>query len=598
MSTKIRKVVADFETQLATAIAVGATSFTLASATDDDGNLLADGTYCFTVDKGASNKEYLIGSLDASTKIVTSVKNITRQGTESSGANSKHRVGANVSITNFAVLLDLAKQLGGEDTLDADSPLSYDAEPTLSSREEIATVAYVLDNVNGGTVSVARIVHPGNAGETVAAGDIVYFDTSDLEWKLADADTQYSDDIQFGIAQGAGTDGNTITGGVLLRGFDENQTGLTGGTSYYISQTAGDLTSTAPTNDIFVGVAVSATTLLVNFENRITDFINSDNITQSAVLQEQTTNTNSYEVGEADTTTNKRRIAQSFVASKTKMRGVNLWKKADTGSFTGDVKISLQADNSGAPSGTDLATVTISNADWLALTDDAQFEALFDSEYTSLVVGDTYWTEVEPTTADNSNHINLGADTSTGSGGAYYNNTTDGWTQSANTDIYFQVLEGNESQVVKTKSDGKISKTLIDLPSCLIGNHNSGSLTEGGTVQSVLSHNLGSVPRLLRVYSMYRENGNQAVVTIMGSFDGTNQRCESTYLGGTTAYERSSGSKIFISGNADDFNNNDMLEVTVTGWDENSIYFDWSLDSSSSKYNTGSTENFNFEIIT
>lgn len=94
------KIIADFETQLATAIAVGGTSFTLSSATDDDGVAIPAGTYYFTVDNGSSNKEYLMGTVSGTA--VTSVYSVSRQGTETSGAARAHRVGASVIITDFA----------------------------------------------------------------------------------------------------------------------------------------------------------------------------------------------------------------------------------------------------------------------------------------------------------------------------------------------------------------------------------------------------------------------------------------------------------------------------------------------------------------
>ena len=460
MSDSIHKVVADFETQLAAAISATDTTFTISSATDDSSVELADGVYCFTINRDGTNKEYLTGTLDASTKIVTAAKTITRQGVSSSGAALAHRVGETVSITNFKTLLDLAEQVGGEVGLDADSPMIYDAEPTLADRKEIATVAYVLDNVSGGTVSIERIIHAGNAGETVATPDILFLDTADQEWKKADADTLYGDDVQFGVAMGAGTDGAAITGGIALRGLVSGFTGLTAGATQYISATAGDLTESVPTNDIFAGVAVSTTEVLFNFENRIVDFLNSDSVTQAADLQTQTTSTNTIEVGEADTTTNKNSVAQSFAASKTKMKGVRLFKKADTGSFTGTVTVTLQADTAGAPSGSDLATVTISNANWALITDATEFEAIFSTEYGTLVIGDTYWIDVQPSTSDNSNHINLGADTSGGDGTVYYNNGTDGWVQLASSSLYYKTMEGNIAQVVKTNTSGFVPAAL------------------------------------------------------------------------------------------------------------------------------------------
>lgn len=93
-------VIADFETQLSTAIAVGATTFSIASATDDDGVALPSGLYYFTVDGSSSEKEYLAGTLSGTS--VTGVVSVSRQGVETSGAVRAHRVGATVVLTDFA----------------------------------------------------------------------------------------------------------------------------------------------------------------------------------------------------------------------------------------------------------------------------------------------------------------------------------------------------------------------------------------------------------------------------------------------------------------------------------------------------------------
>lgn len=96
----IPKIIADFEAQLATAISIGSTSFTLSTATDDDGVSLPAGLYYFTVDNGSNSKEYLAGTVSGTS--VTGVVNVTRQGVEVSGAVRAHRIGASVIITDFA----------------------------------------------------------------------------------------------------------------------------------------------------------------------------------------------------------------------------------------------------------------------------------------------------------------------------------------------------------------------------------------------------------------------------------------------------------------------------------------------------------------
>lgn len=260
MANLIPLAIADVELQLSTAIAVGGTTFSVSSANDDDGNALPAGLYCFTVDNGTSAKEYLLGQLNGTD--VTSVKSVSRQGTNTTGAARAHRVGAPVIITNFATLQRVADILRGQLDLDGANPLIYDAEPTLADRKEIATVGYVLDTATGGTVAFDSQVIAGNGGEAIVAGNLVYFKTSDQEWYKTDADTAATvDGVQLGIALGTGSDGVSITGGIQIAGT-YTTTGLTAGSTYYASNTAGAYATSAGTNEKVVGVALSTTKLL------------------------------------------------------------------------------------------------------------------------------------------------------------------------------------------------------------------------------------------------------------------------------------------------------------------------------------------------
>lgn len=259
MAQNIPIVVADVELQISTAIGVGDTTFSLASANDDDGNALTAGKYCFTLDNGKSNKEYLIGQLNGTD--VTSVVSVSRKGVESSGAAQKHRVGASCIITDFATIQRVADILRGEIGLDGASPIVYDAEPSLSDRKELATVGYVLDNITGGTVAFDAQTVTGTAGEAVADGDLVYFKTSDQEWYLTDADTAATvEGVQLGIALGTGSDGVAITGGIQISGT-YTTSGLTAGSRYYASDTAGGIGTTEKGR--IVGTATSTTKLLL-----------------------------------------------------------------------------------------------------------------------------------------------------------------------------------------------------------------------------------------------------------------------------------------------------------------------------------------------
>jgi len=141
------KIIADFETQLATAVAVGGTSFTLTSATDDDGVALPSGLYYFTVDNGSNQKEYLSGTLSGTT--VSSVVSVSRQGVETSGAVRAHRVGASVIISDWATY---KKYIDGATVAGAS-----DADATTKGVVEIATQAEIDANTATGS-SLAKIV--------------------------------------------------------------------------------------------------------------------------------------------------------------------------------------------------------------------------------------------------------------------------------------------------------------------------------------------------------------------------------------------------------------------------------------------------------
>lgn len=125
-----------------------------------------------------------------------------------------------------------------------------------------------------GTANVNRIVVSGTAGETLAAGNLVYLKESDGRWWKADADLASSiENIMLGIAQGSGTAGNPVSNGVLIWGLDSNQTGLTTNTIYYASNTAGGISSTVGTSEVTVGYSASTTSIIFNprYNQQITE---------------------------------------------------------------------------------------------------------------------------------------------------------------------------------------------------------------------------------------------------------------------------------------------------------------------------------------
>jgi hypothetical protein len=141
MATKLAKIIADFTTQMSTALAVGGTTATLQSATDDDGVSLPSGRYFFTLDGANSSKEHI--SCDLSGTSLTNIKSVSRQGVETTGVARAHRIGASVTITDFAHIKYINDLLDGTTKLNASSPYEYDATASITLANQLATKAYV-----------------------------------------------------------------------------------------------------------------------------------------------------------------------------------------------------------------------------------------------------------------------------------------------------------------------------------------------------------------------------------------------------------------------------------------------------------------------
>lgn len=138
--------------------------------------------------------------------------------------------------------------------LDADADATADAQ--LITKGELNRTAL-------GTTTVDRVIVSATAGATIAAGNLVYLDNADTEWKLVDAtDTATLYNVKLGIAQGAGTDGNSIVGGVLTQGLDSNQSGLSTNSTAYATDTPGAIGTSVGTNEKIVGDVISATEVL------------------------------------------------------------------------------------------------------------------------------------------------------------------------------------------------------------------------------------------------------------------------------------------------------------------------------------------------
>jgi hypothetical protein len=318
MATKLGVILADFNTSLASDIAIGGTTATLSIATDDDSVALPSGRYFFTLDGGNSSKEHI--SCDLVGTALTNIKSVSRQGVETTGAVRKHRIGSTVTITDFAHIKYINDLLSGLTSLNASAPLGYDGAPAGLAGNQLATVAYVLSVVNGGTVAFDNQIITGVAGETLVVNDFVYFKESDQRWWKVDADTSTTfNGLMTGFAKGAASAGGGTT--IQISGVVSGLSGLTAGAKYYASNTAGAISSTAGTIAALIGWALSTTTLLLQpyvspneklalagsqgIPNSSNKYLTQDNTFAFGYDQSQTSENADIEFGEADTTGKK-----------------------------------------------------------------------------------------------------------------------------------------------------------------------------------------------------------------------------------------------------------------------------------------------------
>lgn len=128
------------------------------------------------------------------------------------------------------------------------------------------TTLRTADNIAGVPASAASIDVTGTAGETLSAGQCAYLSDGSGgkttgQWFRCDSGNTYSSVIpEVGLVPTAITSG--ASGTIRLAGAVTGLSSLSVGSSYYIS-TAGALTTSAPSNRRLLGVADSATSLVL-----------------------------------------------------------------------------------------------------------------------------------------------------------------------------------------------------------------------------------------------------------------------------------------------------------------------------------------------
>lgn len=191
--------------------------------------------------------------------------------TQDTSLRQSHAGSTLIRITNSAPFYNELAVKGNDETI-----TGYWEGPDPIASQGYVTRDYMLNLINGGTISVNQVIEAGIAGEVIVAGNLLYFSETDNEWLKTDADTISTIfNVKLGIAMGSGTNGNPISGGVLTRG-SYTTSGLTQGDLCYASNTAGGINSgTAGTVPRVIGIANSSTSLYFDpdFQNRLYDYV-------------------------------------------------------------------------------------------------------------------------------------------------------------------------------------------------------------------------------------------------------------------------------------------------------------------------------------
>lgn len=271
--------------RLSQTITGSASSFKLDNILGWDGvtNLAASdfGTKAYVAFRNAAGTLIEFMEIDPSTIASASIT-ITRRGLKYNGDDLTTEVSANkltwvkgdtiVELgTHMPQLLAHYVDIIGDQTVAgvktfSSIPVLPSTAPT--SATHAANKAYV-DLIGTGSAVYDQNIVPGTAGENVVAGDWVYFKTSDQKWWKTDADASATSlDVKIGVAQA--TILADATGNFLIGGLEKNQSGLTAGATYYLSGTAGGISTTPGAFIRFVGRAKSTTQIFHETNNDIT----------------------------------------------------------------------------------------------------------------------------------------------------------------------------------------------------------------------------------------------------------------------------------------------------------------------------------------
>lgn len=211
-----------FTTSLASKITSSATSMTLVSATDKDGNTLASSTYGFIIDEGTSVEEFVLADCTA-----TACTNLKRGISVATGTTTvpalqfEHRRGASVKITTAPSLIFLMNVAKGRQNLE--NRLTYNTSLSIATSSNVLVHAgwvsdNFIDNSNTETISGSKTFTAAttfNATTTFNEGlNVNGRKILNVQTPTANSDVANKSYVD-GVVTGGASDANTTTKGLV-----------------------------------------------------------------------------------------------------------------------------------------------------------------------------------------------------------------------------------------------------------------------------------------------------------------------------------------------------------------------------------------------
>lgn len=560
MASIFTKVVANFSTTLVSNIGVGDNAAQIASNLTKDGVAIPDGRYCFTVNQGKSNEMHFLCNVVGTN--LSNIETVDRLGVVTPGAVKVAQINDEIKITDFVNLKYLVDDVDALNAIVAGIIVSGAPDATDTSKGVVRLTASPNKTLGNPTISIASpaVVTLNNHG--LIAGDTIRFSTGGTLPTGIIPGVTY-----FVIATGLTI--NTFQLSLTAGGTAVNTSGTQGGTHTLVRLTpmaVSDNDSRIPSPDTAAALLGSRPT--PNANNK---FVTERHILSAIVDQSQLTQNSTQPFGRANSTGEKKGLAQSFIAQHQKIRGVTLYKAANTGTFTGDLTIYLKGDNAGSP-GSSITSIVISNADYSRLAVGA-FDVIFSAEQ-NLTPGTKYWIEIAASTSDNSNYGNLGVNSAGGytDGEAKYWNVTDGWVSIPTIDFYFRTLRGAGEMIVQADSNGEIPVFLRRLKSS--SGYFSKTMNEASVLQTI-PHGLGVKPSKISFTWNISDGNSPNFKVIKGVWEGNNvQKCIywQNFSGSGEFYQYGTNTHALFE--AARYDNSYRQEGYVTA-DDTNIYIQW-----------------------